>query len=252
MEKTFEQKIADVVNAKLNDGTMEKVVEKYIEKGVNDALADLFGYNGVGKKIINEKLKDVIVPVIESHDFNKYIVKLDAVLTEIANETSIVDNKKILENFSKLIKEPENGKIKVSEIFEEYCKHVAKNIDTSNLEATCEGEDPHYEFVSAQMEIEHEDKGYFKSDYDDCCIMFTCSEDESLNCQIKIFKRTNEDEWRILRSEKTVDINSLRHTNDFEIFLSVLNRSFTKIVLDEENDYNDEIEPVDTPEWSLS
>lgn len=29
MEKTFEQKIADVVNAKLNDETMEKVVEKW-------------------------------------------------------------------------------------------------------------------------------------------------------------------------------------------------------------------------------
>ena len=55
-----------------------------------------------------------------------------------------------------------------------------------------------------------------------------------------------------MRDEKTVDINSLRHTSDFEIFLSVLNRSFTKIILDEEDDYNDEIEPVDTPEWSLS
>lgn len=252
MGKTFEQKIADVVNTKLNDGTMEKVVEKYIEKGVNDALADLFGYNGAGRKIIGERLKDVIVPVIESHDFNKYLAKLDEVLTEIVNKTSLEDNKKILENFSKLMKEPENGKIKVSEIFGEYCKHVAKNIDTSELEAICEDEYPHYEFVSAQMEIEHEDKGYFKSDYDDGCIMLTCSEDESLNCKIKIFKRTNEDEWRILRDEKTVDINSLRHTSDFEIFLSVLNRSFTEIILDEEDDYNDEIEPVDTPEWSLS
>lgn len=40
--KTFEQKIAETVNVKLNDGTVEKLVEQYIEKGVSDALKEVF------------------------------------------------------------------------------------------------------------------------------------------------------------------------------------------------------------------
>ncbi len=40
--ETFEQRIADAVNKKMNDGTVEKLVEQYIEKGVSDVLSDTF------------------------------------------------------------------------------------------------------------------------------------------------------------------------------------------------------------------
>ena len=50
--KTFEQKIAETVNEKLNDGTVEKLVEQYIEKGVSDALKEVFSWSGEGRKLI--------------------------------------------------------------------------------------------------------------------------------------------------------------------------------------------------------
>lgn len=90
----LEERIANAVNEKLTDGTVEKLVEQQIEKAVKDALEDVFRYSGKGRKMIEERINEVIVPVIERHDFNQYIVKLDAVLTDIVNNTSLEDNKR--------------------------------------------------------------------------------------------------------------------------------------------------------------
>ncbi|MGN0423536.1 MAG: hypothetical protein ACI4EY_12500 [Lachnospiraceae bacterium] len=250
--ESFEQRISDAVNEKLNDGTVEKLVEQYIEKAVSKSLDDIFGYGGSGKKIIQSKLDEVMVPAIETHDFNQYIVKLDAVLTEIINNTNLKDNKRILENFSGLMKEPEIKEIKLSEIFQKYCEHVAGNVDTSNLEACCDDEEPYYEHVTANMEVEHVDKGWFVSRYDDCYINLSCEEDEDLNCRISLYKQREKDVWEIINGiQEYIDIQSLRGLSDFEVFLYVLKRGFVKIVMDTENECDDDIEPIEKPEWSL-
>ncbi|MGN0331731.1 MAG: hypothetical protein ACI4D9_01685 [Lachnospiraceae bacterium] len=248
----LEQRIADAVNEKLNDGTVEKLIEQYIEKAVSQSLDGIFGYSGSGKKMIQSKLDEVMIPVIEKHDFNQYIVKLDAVLTEIINNTNLKDNKRILENFSGLMKEPEKDEIKLSEIFEKYCEHVAGNVDTSNLEAYCEDGDPYYEHITANMEVEHVDKGWFTSQYDDCYINLSCNEDEDLNCRISLYKKREENTWNIICGiQESIDIQSLRGLSDFEVFMYVLKRGFVNIVIDTENEYDDDIEPEEKPEWSL-
>lgn len=249
----FEQKIIDAVTEKLNDGTIEKIIEEKIEKAVSDALDDVFRYSGKGRELIRSKLDGVMVDAIEKHDFNQYLVKLDSVLTEIINNTNLEDNKKILENFQGLMKEPEVKEIKLSEIFNRYCKHVAANVDTSDLEAQCDDDgDPYYSSVSAFMDVEHEDKGLFKSRFDHCTVKFTCKEDKSLNCQIRLFKSVDETKWNLFGGQESVDINSLRNISDFDVFLMTLNRTFVDIVMDTDGEYDDEIDPDEKPEWCLS
>ncbi len=250
--ENFEQKIINAVNGKLNDGTVEKLVSQYIEKGVSDALINVFSYGGEGKKLIEKKLNETMVPAIENHDFNQYLTKLDTVLTEIVNSTSLADNKEILKNFKELMKEPKTKEIKLSEIFKQYCKYVAENVNTDDLEACCDDGEPYYEHVAAQMEVEHEEKGWLRSDYDDCVVRFTCDEDMELNCQVKLFKRKNKDRWRMLNYDDSVDISSLCGLSSFKVFLMTLHRAFTDIVLDVESDCDDDIEPEEKPEWSLS
>ena len=116
----LEERITNAVMEKLTDGTVEELVKKNVESAINKSLDDLFSWSGAGKKMIDEKVKEVIVPVIERHDFNQYIVKLDSVLTEIINQTSLADNKEILEHFKELMIEPDVKVIKLSDIFEKY------------------------------------------------------------------------------------------------------------------------------------
>lgn len=247
----FEQTLLSIIQKKLNDGTVEKIIEEKLEKGISEAISGVFGYNGEAKKAIENKIREVIVPVIERHDFNQYMLKLDSCLTEIVNSTNLVDNKKILENFQSLLKEPEFKAIELSRIFEQYCDYVSKNVDTSGLEAGSEDGEPYYERVTASMVVEHEDKGWFRSSFDNCVVKFMCEDDEELNCQIKLYKESDEDRWRII-CENSIDINSLRRISNFEIFLSTLKRGFVKIILDTEQEENDNIEPEEKPEWSLS
>ena len=78
-----------------------------------------------------------------------------------------------------------------------------------------------------------------------------CEEDEELNCRIKLYKGTEEDKWSILKGIDGIEINSLRNLSDFEVFISAIQRSYTKIILDTESEYEDDIEPEEKPEWSL-
>lgn len=247
----LEERITNAVMEKLTDGTVEELVKKNVESAINKSLEDMFSWGGAGKKMIDEKVKEVIAPVIERHDFNQYIVKLDSVLMEIINQTSLAENEKILKNFKSLMVEPDMKVIKLSDIFEKYCEYVAHDVDTTNLEARCEDGDPYYEPVIANMEVEHEDT--WISSNNRCRVKFSCEEDENLNKELRLYKSKTDNNWNISWEMNTFcDINSLRNLSDFDIFLMALRRAFVAVELDTESEYVDDIEPEETPEWSLS
>lgn len=245
----FEQKIIECVASKLNSGFVERLVEEKLEKGVSEALESIFSWSGEGKKLIEKKIKEVIVPMIEIHDFNQYLVKLDSCLTEIVQNTNLADNQKILDNFSNLMQEPASEEVTLSEIFERYIKHVQENVDTSNLEPMCEDGDPSYECVTATMEVK-------KDSYDNASgwgtAHFTCEEDESLEFSLRMFTYGKKGTWRILDRMESITLESLRTVSAFEIYLMRIDRAFLDIVIDTEYITVDDIEPDEKPEFSLS
>lgn len=83
---------------------------------------------------IEEKVKEVMVPYIESYDFSEYLPKLDSVLTEIVNSDFCIGNKKVLENFKNLMIEPEQKEIKLTDLFKAWIKQCERDIDTDDLD----------------------------------------------------------------------------------------------------------------------
>lgn len=246
----LEERITNAVMEKLTDGTVEELVKKNMESAINKSLDNLFSWSGAGKKMIDEKVKEVIVPVIERHNFNQYIVKLDSVLTEIINQTSLAENEKILENFKALMVEPDMKVIKLSDIFEKYCEYVAHDIDTTELEARCDDREPYYEHVTAEMEVEHEERWFSSSEW--CRVKFWCDADKELSRELRLYRNKTDRNWNISYEINTFcDINSLRNLSQFDIFLMTLKRVFVDIEIDTESEYEDDIEPEETPEWSL-
>ena len=247
----LEERIQNAVMEKLNDGTVEQIVKVSMETAIKKSLDDLFSWSGAGKKLIDEKVKEAIIPVIERHDFNQYIVKLDSVLTEIINHTSLAENEKILENFKSLMVEPDMKVIKLSDIFKKYCEYVAHDVDTDDLEAFCDDGEPYYESVTANMEVEHEDT--WISSNNRCRVKFWCDADEKLNKELRLYKSKTDNNWNVSWEMNTFcNINSLRNLSNFDIFLMTLKRGFVDIEIDTESEYEDDIEPEETPEWSLS
>lgn len=173
---TFEERIAKAVTEKLNDGTVEELVSDAVTKALKSSIEDQFNWKGEAKKIIDEKVKEVMTPVIERANLDEYTVKLDAVLTEIINSTNLIDNKEILGNFKSLMTEPDKDTISLKEVFEKYKEYVSESVDTSELEVYTDDE-PRYQNVTAEVTVDTRNSifgGRF------CDLVFKCEEDEKL------------------------------------------------------------------------
>src|SRR5699024_4551037 len=98
----LENSIKDVISKKLEDGTIENLIAEQLEKGVTHALDNIFRSYGDVTKVIEDKVKSVMVPYLENYDYSEYITKLDSVLTDVL-KSSALENKKLLENFKELM-----------------------------------------------------------------------------------------------------------------------------------------------------
>ncbi|MBC3889475.1 hypothetical protein GH810_14260 [Acetobacterium paludosum] len=242
---SIENAIKDVISESLESGMIERLVAENLEKGINKSLENLLGSYGDVTKIIEGKIKDVMVKQLEGYDFSEYLVKLDCVLTEILKETSF-DNKKILGNFKELMAETEIPKVvKLSGIFKEFNKFVAEKVDTSELEVNFD-DGPSYELVNTTMTVEYEEKpSWSSSNFQYAKVIFECEEDENINFFISISKFM-EYPWSLSVAIDS-SIESLRYLDDLKIYLLKIKQSGAKIEIDSEY-LEDEVSPEEEPE----
>ena len=241
---TFEERIVKAVTDKLNDGTVEELVSDAVTKALKSSIEEQFKWNGDAKKVIDEKVKEVMTPTIERVNLDEYTVKLDTVLTEIINSTNLIDNKEILGNFKSLMTEPDKDVISLEDVFEKYKEYVSKNLDTSDLEVYIDDE-PRYQHVTAEVDVHIRDNifgGRF------CDLVFKCEEDEKLTKVIHLYE-SKSNRFCILRFKSELDINSLRSIDEFDIFMMRLDRAFCDIT-DIMEMYDDDVEVEAEPEAS--
>lgn len=242
----IENEISDVITKILEGGMIQRLVAENLEKGVNKSLENLLGSYGDVTKVIEGKIKEVMVKQLSSYDYSEYVIKLDYVLTEILKKTSL-DHAKILGNFKELMTESEFPKVvKVSEIFEEFGRFVSKNVETDDLEVDTDDR-PTYESIRVTLVIEHEEERSWSS-FKGAKIVLECEKDEELNCEIRISK-FKDSPWE-LRIDIDSSVMSLRYLDDFKIYLLKLNQSGAKIEIDEE-DMEDYVEVEAEPEVSF-
>lgn len=241
----LENTIKDVISKKLMDGTVEQLVAEQLEKGITNALDNLFRSYGDVTKIIEDQIKSVLVPYLENYDYSHYITKLDTVLVEVL-ENSTSENRMLLENFKGLMSVDENKEVNVSELFNIWMKFVAEEVDTDDLEV-CFDDGPGYEHVEVRMEVE-EDEDRSWSSFKYATLVFECESDDSLNFAIRLSRYVNDREegWDIQYDIKR-DIRSLKYLNSFEILLMKMDQNGTKIILDTTYE-NDEVLPEAEPE----
>lgn len=244
---TVEQNIAEMMQKKLSDGSIEKIIEEKLTKCIGDCMEDMFRWNGDAKKLIEDKLKETMVPVIEAHDFSDYTLKLDVVLTEIINTTSLKDNKQILDNFKELMIE-DVKEIKLSDIFYKWSDYVSKNVETSGLDINYD-DGVSYDYVHIEMEVE-EIENCSKYAPDKKIVRFSCEHDKEMNLQFEVYKYDFMKGYEINGYEIS-NFNSLKYANDMQILLLKLGRNSAKITIDEDYMYDD-VRPENEPEPTFS
>lgn len=246
----LENSIKDTITNKLEDGTVEKLIGEQLEKGVSNALDNLFRSYGDITRVIEEKIKSVMVPYLESYDYSQYIVKLDSVLVDVLKSSSL-ENKKLLTNFKDLMTVDEKNKtMKMSELYDEWIKYVEKNVSTSDLKVIYD-DGVSYETVEVNFEVDYNETRDWSS-FEYAVVSFECEKDKDMNFSFRMshYKNSKDKGWDVTYDSKH-DINSLRHLNKFEMLLMKLVQNNTKIIVDKDRD-SDDIQPEQEPEASFS
>lgn len=229
---SLENNISEVIQKQLKGDLIEKVVAEQLEKCVRNAVDSLFGSWGDCKKIVEEKIKEVMVPQLEKYDYSEHIVKLDEVLTQILNATSL-DNKKIIESFKEFYLEEMPKVITISELLAKYRKHVEENVETDGLEIDYDDE-PTYSSVEVTVEVEEDSRSW--SNNKRATIYFECEHDESMNFSIHVLKSSSDENYFITDN---IEVKSLRHASKFELFLMRMRQEYTHITVDVMSDSDD-------------
>lgn len=233
----FDEDIKRITDEVLQEGTVDQIIREKLSKGIENAISSSFNYGELGKAV-KSRVEQILVPFIEGYDMSAYITKLDTVLTEIVNKSVLVDNKQMLENFQYLMKEPQITEIKLTDLFKEYKKFVARNMDTSGREVEWD-ESPEYEAMTVSFEFE-EDRERRWSSFKYATIDFTVYEEEQqeeLNRTIRLSKWDGDRKngWEI-RVDTTPNLYSLRNMEEFDLLLIKLQRADVRLVADELGD----------------
>lgn len=247
----MKEELLKIAQESLSSDEASEIVKRKFMKALESAIEDAFRW-GDAKAAIEKKVKEVMVPYIESYDFSEYLPKLDSVLTEIVNSDFCIGNKKVLENFKNLMIEPEQKEIKLTDLFKAWIKQCERDIDTDDLDIDYD-DGVSYQSVECEMRFELEDKPSWSSTQR-AVITFENEHDEKLNVEIPVSKwiwDSGKEEPYKLSVYKDLMISSLRGLNEFEVLLLRLSRAGTAIIIDEEYD-GGYIHPGKEPEASFS
>lgn len=247
----MKEELLKIAQESLSSDEVTEIVKEKFMKALGSAIEDAFRW-GDAKHAIENKVKEVMVPYIEQYDFSEYLPKLDSVLTEIVNSDFCIGNKKILENFEKLMLEPEQKEIKLTDLFKAWVKQCEKDIDTDGLDIDYD-DVVSYQSVDCEMRFELEDKSSWSS-CQRAVITFQNEHDANLNVEIPVSKwiwRNGKEEPYTISCYKDLTISSLRNLSEFEVLLLRLSRADTAIIIDKEYD-SDCICPDKEPEASFS
>lgn len=230
---SLENNIKDCIEKELEKGIIEKVISEQLERCIEKSISDMFGWGGDIKKVIEDKVKSVMIPYLEDYDYSKYITKLDSVLVDVLKATTL-ENKNILENFKKLmISHDFEEDVKISEIFEKWTKYCEEKVDRDKIDFDCEGG-----YITTGFEIEEVSNTW--SSYKTYIVTFYCEEDEELKFEFTIQAwKPGEDSKYTSNYKNTCDLRSLRYFNDFEILMMRISEGYENIILDSEGDSTD-------------
>lgn len=243
----MKEELLKIASESLSSDEVGEIVKEKFMNALENAIKNAFRW-GDAKNAIEKKVKEVMVPYIESYDFSEYLPKLDSVLTEIVNSDFCIGNKKLLENFKDLMMEPEQKEIKLTDLFKAWIKQCERDIDTDDLDIVYD-DSVSYQSVECEMRFELEDKPSWSSTQR-AVITFENEHDKNLNVEIPVSKwiwNSRNEEPYTLSVYKDLTISSLRNLSEFDVLLLRLSRAGTAIIIDNEYDV-DYIQPEKEPE----
>lgn len=249
--EAFKEEIIRITNEVLESGELEETFRANLLHAFEESFSGALRYGDL-KKAIENRINEVMVPYVEKYDIGAYVTKLDEILSQLLRESAVADNRKILENFSRIMGTEAKKVITLEELFDEYNKHVAADVNTDDLEIDYD-DGVSYQYVTTCAEIVESEKPYsFGSSFEHAMLYLHIEASEDLSYPIRLsrWEFDRDKEWYI-SFDIEPSLPALSNMNSFEAYLHALDHARTKLTFDK-SELWDSIKPDAEPEATFS
>lgn len=255
----FGEKIVAINEEMMANGTVEDIIRTKLTDAYEEAIKDAFRWGDL-KKAIEHRITEILVPAIENHDLNGYVVKLDDILTQVIKETALPDHKQLLENFKSIMLDTVPKEIKLSDVMDKYAEFCARNLDCSGREVDLDDE-PSYAYGSAAVFVKDKTSKYCYNSGERALLVCNLEGDESeenvknLHREISLTHCSwDNGNGFAIRYDYigTADITSLRNLDAFDVWLIALTRNGSRLIADIDDREEDDFRPEEEPSCDFS
>ena len=245
-DTAFEAEVLAITQELMQSGEIEEIFRNKIRAGFEKAIEDSFRWGDLNHAIM-DRVNEAMVPFVKDYDFGDYLVKLDVLMQEVADQTGLKEQKEIIESFRSLMSVPAYKEISLEKLFAALSNHVAANCDTDGLEVDFD-DGPHYESIEVRAEIAPF-KERRSSLWDYAILDFHAEDQQELDFTVALRRLQGVEENYTIEFHANPLLKAIPNYSDFEILLIALTRCGTKLVCTEE-EMEEWVTPAAEPEPS--
>lgn len=241
-DKSIESLVQECLTKKLEDGTLERLVDNKIEEALGKVIDDTLNWCGDTYKLIKSKTAQVMSDAIERCNFADHTAKLSEVIDNAFENSSVHQYGRICKNIKELLDndDVEFGKTinldsivsKYETFLQEYFQDKKYLFDIHDIE-----EDGEYGYVNLDWVL-HIIKRHTHLDIYDITL-FVDSDDEGLTKDTTItfsVRGGKYDEGYSIYLNTDWRISEIHNLNEVLIYLLKLKQNFNKIALEPDYD----------------
>ena len=244
----FERLMHDVLQKKMEDGSFDAIVDKYVSDAIEKSLSRLFSkpYNGEpgeGYVYIEKAINPLVMHALEQSRFNETAEKTKLAINNLVEQCVIAQTGKALNAslgiFNKNEKINFRQEYSLKKIFDKYKEYVKSNIDKD----FCDDHDIYIEEGTAYISVccSVEDVETERYSYDDRkSVTFYIENVEEDDLKVSFFlKKDYKGRWLVDEGHGPLGLDALCRLSDMQMFLYALANEWAAIT--DINEYDDEV-----------
>lgn len=159
--------INNVIEKKMQDGTVEKIIADNFEKMVEGICSDQMKWNGAAKKAMEEKLNPLILEAVERSDLSSMVTKITMLINAALKGSEVESYHDVLASIKSIFDADDDIKalrekkvLKLSEIYERYKEYLQVLYDRDDFDQediTDDGESVTAEIECSLQVVREED-----------------------------------------------------------------------------------------------
>ena len=240
--------INNVIEKKMQDGTVEKIIADKFEEMVTAICNDQMKWNGTAKKAMEEKLNPLILEAVEKSDLSSMVTKITMLINAALKGSEVESYHDVLASIKSIFDTNDDIKtlrekkvVKLSEIYEGYKEYLQVLYDRDDFDRediTDDGESVTAEIECSLQVAPEDDRGFSwrKPGYDVELSTDKSNDDKSGDIRFKLEWDYNGTQLRLYGDFRSLTLSDLRHCPGFILYLAAIEREWIAVEIDIECD----------------